>query len=81
VTKAHAWQREGIPQTRMLATFRAWCMSYRVRPLQARALSPVVLLSRRTGAESERVYEGVDVNMPNVGQRVLRPAPRRRAQL
>lgn len=84
VRKAHDWQKDGVPQHRMVSMFRAWCIGYRVKPLGprelARLLSPNVSLGKKSGAEGERVYEGVQVRPPKPGDRVLRPPPVRRSR-
>lgn len=78
VAKAAEWQTGGVPQSSMLAVFRAWCVGYRLKPWAPRDLysylQPWARLPRaadpRTG---ERNFEGVTVQIAKPGERVLRP--------
>ncbi len=69
----------GASPHRMLVVYRAWCIGYRLRPWSfkelARALRPWVSQARKKNADGERPFEGVYLQLPEPGQRVLgRPA-------
>jgi hypothetical protein len=85
VFKEHCLRRApsgtgGVPHSRMLIGFRAWCIGYRFRPLGSRDLIQALRGPLKLGkkdASGERVWEGVYLSMPQPGQRVLGRRPRR----
>lgn len=71
----HCLRREDgardINQATMLAAYRAWCIRFRIRPVDPKELSQLLRTNvsmTRTGPHADRVYQGVRVRMPEPNQ-------------